>query len=121
MWYSFIIGGYKMKKIFIFIGILFISILSIFVLFLSIETIRLYGSKDSKPLVILDSYTLARLDNEGDIIKRNRIDKSLGFSMNYEVDLDKKRSSVDNLVYKVNSKEFKLFNKISIWKWNLKE
>ena len=110
-----------MKKIFIFIGVIIISILSIFILFLSIETLRLYGSKNSKPLIVFDSYTLATLDNEGNIIERNRIDKSLGFTMNYNVDLDKKRSSSDNLVYRTNSKEFKLFDKISIWKWNLKE
>ena len=110
-----------MKKIFMFIGVLIIAILSIFVLFLSVETIRLYGTKNSKPLIVFDSYTLATLDRDGNIIERNRKDKSLGFSMNYNVDLDKKKSSADNLVYRYNSKEFKLFDKISIWKWNLKE
>ncbi len=99
------------KIILIIISIL----LAIFIIYISEESIRLKKYPLVKPLIILDrtKYSISALE-KGETVKIEYY--SLGYKTIIEYYNDEE-SSDDNVIIRVISKEFLLFNKIRLWGW----
>ena len=104
-----------MKRTLKIIGIIIVSIILIYVLFITEESIRLKNKGGREPLIILGGYCW------GDKLERTERSyktdcKGLGYSLKREYVLSDK-SSEDLKMYYLIHEEFWLFDKFLLWGW----
>ena len=109
-----------MKKIFKLLGIIIIFIISLFLIFMIEESIRLKNNFGSKPLIVIGKVLCSKDDwiCYGDDGKYTEEYYSLGFILkqDYYLDVD---STKDNHKYHLVKEEFLLFNKFKLWLINI--
>lgn len=98
--------------------IIAISIVIVFVLFVTEESIRLKRNLNEKPLIIIDKIMCSKDDwvCYGEDGNYTEIYWGLGFTLKKVYYLDEK-SSEDNHMYHLSGEEFLLFNKFRLWSW----
>ena len=100
------------KKI---ILIITLSLLAVFTIFITEESIRLKNKIDDKPLIVTDRTKICLTCLEpGEEVEFEWL--SLGYKVKAKYYM-KKESSDDLKLIQVTSKEFLLFNKIRLWAW----
>ena len=104
-----------------FLKILLLALLLSFILFslfICEESIRLKHIDNSAPLIVLDKTKCSKNDRSC-YDSKNEYEEdywSAGYTLKTQYVIDEK-SSEDNLIIRVNKKEFRLFNKILLWAW----
>ena len=95
-----------MNKVIKIFGIVLLSLVLIWCLYVTVEAIRLRTMKlGLKPLI-----TLERVEEDTKLYY-----KGLGYSVTYQVETER---DYDLVLIKVYGGEFRLFDKILIWSWS---
>lgn len=104
-----------MRKFLKISGIVILSVLCVFVMFIAEEGIRLNKNLDSKPLIVINRTkcdpSCAEPGNEI-TIEYWGIGYKLNITYYHSV-----KSSDDNQIYKITKEEFLLFSNIKLWSW----
>jgi len=94
-----------MKKVLKILGIVLISLIFIWCLYITVDAIRLRTMKlGLEPLI-----TLERIEEDTKLYY-----KGLGYSVTYHVETEQ---DYDLILIAINGAEFKLFDRILIWTW----
>ena len=95
-----------------------ILLLALLLIFIFEESVRLKHIDNSAPLIVLDKTKCGKNDRAC-YDSKNEYEEdywSAGYTLKTQYVIDEK-SSEDNLIIRVNKKEFRLFNKILLWAW----
>ena len=104
-----------MKKIIKVLGIIIISIIVLFCIYITEESLRLKSNNGALPLIITDQtkYSISAI-KPGEEVKIEY--KSFGYKLIVRYTLSE-QSSEDNKIISIIGEEFWLFNKTLLWGW----
>lgn len=104
-----------MKKLLKIISIILIVTLSIFIIFICEESIRLKHNTEALPIIVTDkTKNCISCIEPGEDLEVEYL--SIGYKTKIRYSLSEE-SSVDNKIIIISGKEFLLFNKIRLWAW----